>query len=856
MKKHYLFIFAILSFGIFYQAKAQTTLSAGDLVISVFNSDGNDGFGFVLLADISAGTNIKFTDRGWFSSIGSFDPSSGEGTISWTANVALSKGTEVFFTNPGAAGAVSSGAYTESGSFSISSTGDQILVYQGTDASPTFIYAFNEAGGSIGFSDSKTPPSTTESDLPPGLTLGTNAFEVTSNQDNYQYDCTSGTSGDANAVRARFMVESNYNSNVATTNYPAAGCTFFAVTTPTWNGSAWSPSAPTATDNAIIDGAYAGAFGSISCADLTINSGVTFTIPSGTITVAGNFDNNGTAFTQTGGTFTMSGSSAQTIDGANSFSNLTINNSAGVTLNSATDVTGILALTSGTLASGGNLTLKSTGVSAGSTATVDFSGSGTVSGNVTVERFLDGGAQAGYRYISTNVTGQTLAAINDDVALVGLNTTFSPGSSGSYTWNTTSPYPNHFIYNESLVSGGAAGAGSLAGESLNNAQFGWETGGATSDAFNPGSAIALRIGGSNATISFTGALQTADVPLTLTDGGETESGWHLVGNPYAATLDWNLLYDDLSTTGVEQIAYVLDANGTYTGAYTGYNAATDEGVNGGTKNIASGQGFFVQASDGGGSMTLKTSHTISSDAEFFRTKGDAPEILGELRMLLADENENEDELLIYFAEGMSEKKDLGDASKFFEGADGFPSLASTIEGRNLMMDCREPVGSETQTFDLALKAGKAGTYTLKASEISKFPLGTEIMLEDLEKGILIDLNQINEYRFDLAKSELSENRFKIHLKNDRITSLANDLAERGVSIFSTQHQVRIQFADLESAKAQISIFDLQGKLITKKSNQFKLQTDLELPGTIDAGIYIVKVGNAKGVTTKKLYVEK
>ncbi|MFT5913562.1 MAG: hypothetical protein ACJAWV_001164 [Flammeovirgaceae bacterium] len=624
--------------------------------------------------------------------------------------------------------------------------------------------------------------------------------------------------------------------------------------TTTWSGS-WDNGVPTSSTNAIINSVYDIAVeGDITCAYLIYNAPIIATTSTSSITLTGDLSMNIGIGALTGGTLTFNGTSSQTVNnGAFTVDNLIINNTAGVTLNTTVNVKGALTLTAGTLASGGNLTLKSSGASAGNTATVDFSGSGSVSGNVNVERFLDGGTQAGYRYIATNVASQLISNVNDDVTLVGVGTTFSPGSGSGYTWNTTSPYPNAFFYNQSLVSGGTAGAGSLSGTSLNDAQFGWETP-AGMASLSVGSGMALRIGGADATIGFTGTLQTADVALTLNHGGQTNSGWALLGNPFAATLDWDAVHtaSDFSNLASDATIYLLDANGSYTGIYGTYNPSTNAEV-GATKDIASGQAFFVEASSGGGSVTMKTSHTITADAQFFKTK--ATDWQGELRMKLADANGNEDELLLYFLEGADETKGLGDAPKFFEQTDGFPKLASQAYGQDLVMDCRQPVGSETQTFDLALKAGKAGAYTLKAAEIAQFRLGTEIMLEDLKEGMLIDLNQVSEYAFDLAKDELVENRFKIHLKNDRVTSIADDLAERGVSIFSTQNQVRIQFADLVSAKAQISIFDLQGRLILSKSNQSKLQADFELPNTIDRGIYIVKVENAKGVAIRKLYVD-
>jgi hypothetical protein len=43
---------------------AQTTLEAGDLAIIGFNGDNPDQFSFVLLVDVTANTEITFTDSG------------------------------------------------------------------------------------------------------------------------------------------------------------------------------------------------------------------------------------------------------------------------------------------------------------------------------------------------------------------------------------------------------------------------------------------------------------------------------------------------------------------------------------------------------------------------------------------------------------------------------------------------------------------------------------------------------------------------------------------------------------------------------------------------------------------------
>ncbi|MEM1368596.1 MAG: hypothetical protein AAGG02_11375 [Cyanobacteria bacterium P01_H01_bin.15] len=142
-----------------------STLAAGDIAIISVNSDDSDSFNFVLLTDITAGTEIFFTDNGVLGD-GSFRTN--EGILEYTAPNALTAGTVIEFTG------VSGDFSSESGSFLLSTSGDQVIAYQGTVAVPTFIFAVqtNSAEFQIG-SDASN-----QSDLPPGLTEGIHAVAV------------------------------------------------------------------------------------------------------------------------------------------------------------------------------------------------------------------------------------------------------------------------------------------------------------------------------------------------------------------------------------------------------------------------------------------------------------------------------------------------------------------------------------------------------------------------------------------------------------------------------------------------------------------------------------------------------
>jgi hypothetical protein len=133
-----------------------TVLSPGDLAIVQYNSSTTDSFTFVFARDIEAGTVVNFTDNGWLAA-GGFRP--GEGTVTYTAPTAITGGTVITLTG-----------------LNLDDAGDQIIAYQGTQASPTILYLVDLADGNNTVAGDATNDNTTA--LPPGLTLGVNAVAV------------------------------------------------------------------------------------------------------------------------------------------------------------------------------------------------------------------------------------------------------------------------------------------------------------------------------------------------------------------------------------------------------------------------------------------------------------------------------------------------------------------------------------------------------------------------------------------------------------------------------------------------------------------------------------------------------
>jgi hypothetical protein len=165
--------FLSLAFDTLQAPQHVTNLTRGDLAFVEYFAETNaspeqgKSFAFVLLADVAGGVVVNFADQGWREDTGAWQVN-GEGHIAWTAPVGgLSAGTVVSITN-GAPPAASAGSVTTgSGTFDLTTAGDQILAYTGTKAAPFFIAAINAADDSRW---NPAPGTVSRTSLPPGLT--------------------------------------------------------------------------------------------------------------------------------------------------------------------------------------------------------------------------------------------------------------------------------------------------------------------------------------------------------------------------------------------------------------------------------------------------------------------------------------------------------------------------------------------------------------------------------------------------------------------------------------------------------------------------------------------------------------
>jgi hypothetical protein len=221
---------ALLAMSVSASAHA---LNAGDIAVIAYNSDGDDNFAWVALTDIAANTSINFTDSSWqdFSS-GAFRSSehldvSGGGRLTWINTSLLSAGSVVTYSGKVTAN-WSVGSAT-GGFLNLSNDGDQIFVYQGADASPSFIYGLQFAHGTGIIASPTVSNSTNTTNIPGALSESADTMFNVGNSDNGFYSgVTSGTRDELIIAIGNTSNWTTSNSNTATTNWDTA----FAVTAP------------------------------------------------------------------------------------------------------------------------------------------------------------------------------------------------------------------------------------------------------------------------------------------------------------------------------------------------------------------------------------------------------------------------------------------------------------------------------------------------------------------------------------------------------------------------------------------------------------------------------------------------
>ena len=548
---------------------------------------------------------------------------------------------------------------------------------------------------------------------------------------------------------------------------------------------------------------------------------------------------------------------AQTIEG-NDFEigDLIINytGSQSVDLTNTLDVINLLILQNGVLnTNAGSLTLKSNTTN---TAMVDEVLTGTVLGEVTVERYIP--AKRAFRFMSSAVN--TTTPINDHWQ-EGVNNT-----SLTMNVNPTPGYGTH-ITGSSTGSNGfdATGTGNPSIFRYDNLNQLWEDLSDTdATLLNAGDAYRLFVRGSRAidlssnasvadptVLRATGSLVTG--PFINSDLGSSAGAFNLIGNPYQASVDMNATLGASSNVG-SNFYYVWDPQLGQRGSYVTVILPSGANTSGSEANqyLQPGQSAFVTTlNNGAASLQFNESQKATGENTMtFTTPSNSSSIIGRLFRTNNGvvESSLQDSFGMFFNSTANNLVDNHDATNIFNQDE---SIAIKYGTDLLSIDNRQLPGSH-EVVQLSHYTYRTMNYQYQINV--QAVLERKVYLDDnyLQTVTLLG-DGLNTYDFsvDINNPSSDVDRFNLRFENQ---TLSINTLEMLTVIRLSPNPVRGDTAQINMVEGAVdvsykaTIYNLTGQqLLTTHLDFFNGRSHINGLSKLSTGTYLLEMKNGDDI---------
>lgn len=611
-----------------------------------------------------------------------------------------------------------------------------------------------------------------------------------------------------------------------------------------------------------------GSGGTLTTGTKTITGAGTFEVTTGTLKIGspdgisasgatGNIQTTTRTFSSSG-KYHYTGTSAQ-ITGTglpSTLSSLTINNSNGVTINSNLTVSGILYLTSGafTIESGNNLIANNKTVG---------------SGYLVMKHTITG--SNGWRLLSSPIDSDF------DDFFDGIVT---QGYTGSYYDPASLPLdsvlqPNVFYYDETF-------------EGTDNQR--WRAPSNASNSLVPGRGLYTYIFGDIATdtrysnpfpvtLSVQGQENEGPVDLGVTYTAEADTGWNLVGNPYAATIDWDS--GSWTKTDVDDVIYMWDY---VSNQYKTWNGTTGDLPSNGL--IAPFQGFWVKANDNtidDPELIVDEGAKTTGGTFVGNGKADLQTHHPQFSIVMGDDDSKVSAHFM-FTDYAKIGKDRSDAYRLLpvSGIQNYLELSSVTESGDKFAINNLPrsfgknieIPLQVEAYADGYSVSKAMNFEFR--EFEHIPSAWSVYLKDRKTGDLVEVSEGSTVPFNFtsdhgkaapnkkvgerpkiaSKTSTSETRFLLVIRPGKDAADLPDafeLSQNYPNPFNPSTKIEVSIPI--QSQVNLTIYDMLGRVVATLANE-EMRAGKHLlewnAGGLASGVYIYRLITSEGVFTKKM----
>lgn len=385
--------------------------------------------------------------------------------------------------------------------------------------------------------------------------------------------------------------------------------------------------------------------------------------------------------------------------------------------------------------------------------------------------------------------------------------------------------------------------------------------------------------GTSSSFDYSGVLEYADNAAIAA----SEEGFNDLGNVFAGDIDWEAAYQDATTrANIDPTMYLYDP------AISDFHTFTSDG-SGGTSSdptrfdgrIPRGQGFFVKASGASPQLEVPASAVLPPDTPLFGKRADPA-----FRVLARVNGEAYgSDAFLWFHDDAETSYDAYDAVRLFPF--GWPyiatyTLAESTDGAAALLGHALPEASLHEgplTIPFAVEAGGFGgvvTMDLEFVGVDALPEGVSATLVDRTLGTETPIVDGTVYSYNATSSAPARDpnsapataftakagdapRFEIVLSpitvgTDRQPEPADALSIGPNPAASVSH---VRYALAVPGDVRLSVLDALGREVAvlrdAPATSGSHRADLDV-SALPAGVYLVRLATASGVSTRSLVV--
>ncbi|HWD86765.1 MAG TPA: YDG domain-containing protein [Mucilaginibacter sp.] len=582
--------------------------------------------------------------------------------------------------------------------------------------------------------------------------------------------------------------------------------------------------------------------------------------------------------------------------------------------------------------SGGTFTLQSDATGSASIGEVPQGKNNQFIGTFNVERYFQGSntysggrwLERAYRIISSCVnTGSTVNSnyvygLNYIVGSTAGQTTTANSSTNAFITgctggSTSAGNPSIYLYNESYtpsnatyVSGNFLGitniTNSTTGGTITASDGGkysmpvgtgvlfWFRGAATNWATRT---VSPYIAPENVTLSSTGNMNVGSYTYkdwyspassnlaytgSGTGGNAAVRGFNMVGNPYPCAIDWLQFYSgsngnvrtNIGTTIWEfnPVTYQYDT-------YTATSSSTGTGTGNASRYVASGQGFFVQAtaaspkltiseyakvvwnaSNGIGTGSVPAAAQMTGTSLLMSTTLPQESVEQSLRLKLVVDTFDYDDIFIGFNAMASNTYSPYEDGRYLPGSNAAEGLAS-ISSDNVKLAINYlPLPTQPREEIKLFVTGRAsGIYTFRRTGLKSIPQLYDIWLVDKYKKDSLDLRSNSTYAFNVNLQDTTSygsNRFSVVISQNsayafKLLSFGAQKATGGALVtWTTQNEQNYTHFTVERSTDNGASFTVLGGISANASGQYSF---LDKEPQLTTDIYRLRIEDINGAIT-------